>query len=86
MAKENMFAKASSKRVQEQSKIKDNLQNANGADAVRSEPRTTMTLSMSVEDKIVLKMLAIKSEKTVSGMLHDWIEEKSVDEKGEYNG
>ena len=78
MAKENMFAKASSKRVQEQAKIKDNLQNASGTDAVNSvstEPRTTMTLSMSVADKMTLKMLAMKSGKTVSGMLHDWIEE-----------
>ena len=75
MAKENMFAKASSKRVQEQTKIKDNLQNVDGADAVSSEPRTTMTLSMSADDKMALKVLAMKSGKTVSGMLHDWIEE-----------
>ena len=75
MAKENMFAKASSKRVQEQTKIKDNLQNSSEADDVSSEPRTTMTLSMSVDDKMALKVLAMKSGKTVSGMLHDWIEE-----------
>ena len=34
-----------------------------------------MTLSMSVDDKMALKVLAMKSGKTVSGMLHDWIEE-----------
>lgn len=73
MAKENMFAKASSKRVQEQTKIKDNLQNSSEADDVSY--RTTMTLSMSVDDKMALKVLAMKSGKTVSGMLHDWIVE-----------
>lgn len=70
MAKENMFAKASSKRVQEQTKIKDNLQGANDE---ADEPRTTMTLSMSVSDKIALKMIATKRKKTVSKMLHEWI-------------
>ena len=78
MAKENMFVKASSKRVQKQTKIKDNLQDVSGTDAINSvstESRTTMTLSMSVDDKMALKMLAMKSGKTVSGMLHEWIEE-----------
>lgn len=76
MAKENMFAKASSKRVQEQTKIKDNLQNsADVVSSVSAEPRTTMTLSMSMDDKMALKTIAMKSGKTVSGMLHDWIEE-----------
>ena len=70
MANENMFAKASSKRVQEQTKIKDNLQGANDE---ADEPRTTMTLSMSVSDKIALKMIATKRKKTVSKMLHEWI-------------
>lgn len=79
MAKENMFAKASSKRVQEQTKIKDNLQNANGAD----EPRTTMTLSMSVSDKMALKTIAMKRQKTVSKMLHEWIIELQEEENGE---
>ena len=86
MAKENMFAKASSKRVQEQTKIKDNLQNANGADdvnAASTEPRTTMTLSMSVDDKMALKMIAMKRKKTVSKMLHEWIIELQEEENGE---
>lgn len=78
MAKENMFAKASSKRVQEQTKIKDNLQN--GADDISSEPRTTMTLSMSVDDKMALKTIATKRKKTVSKMLHEWIIELQEEE------
>lgn len=71
MAKENMFAHAAGLRESEQERIKQNLQNQASGEA--DEPRTTMTLSMSVSDKIALKMIATKRKKTVSKMLHEWI-------------
>lgn len=71
MAKENMFARAAELRGNEQERIKQNLQSQASGEA--DEPRTTMTLSMSVSDKMALKMIATKRKKTVSKMLHEWI-------------
>lgn len=71
MAKENMFARAAGLRENEQERIKQDLQSQASGEA--DEPRTTMTLSMSVSDKIALKMIATKRKKTVSKMLHEWI-------------
>lgn len=72
MAKnENMFARAAGLRENEQERMKQDLQSQASGEA--DEPRTTMTLSMSVSDKIALKMIATKRKKTVSKMLHEWI-------------
>lgn len=70
--KENMFAKAAKTREQEQNEIKVQL----AADDETSVERTTMTLSMSVEDKKNLKLLAMEKGITVSKMLHYWIQEE----------
>lgn len=37
--------------------------------------RTKLALSMTVEDKKRLKIIAAKREKSISAMLHEWIEE-----------
>lgn len=79
MAKnENMFARAAELRENEQERMKQNLQSQASGEA--DEPRTTMTLSMSVSDKIALKMIATKRKKTVSKMLHEWIIELQQEE------
>lgn len=72
MAKnENMYANTAGLREGEQGQIKQILQNQASGEV--DEPRTTMTLSMTVSDKIALKMIATKRKKTVSKMLHEWI-------------
>lgn len=82
MAKnENMFARAAGLRENEQERIKQSLQQE--ASGEGSEPRTTMTLSMSVSDKMALKMIATKRKKTVSKMLHEWIVELQQEENDE---
>jgi len=39
--------------------------------------RTKLTLSMTVEDKKRLKIIAAKREKSISAMLHEWIEKNA---------
>lgn len=36
--------------------------------------RTVISVSLSVEDKKALKILAAERETTVSGLVHEWIE------------
>ena len=77
MAKnENMFKKAAQTRKVEQSEIKAKL-NDTVADTAAEEdvPRTTMTISLSVEEKFRLKTLAMKRGKTTSGLIQQWIAE-----------
>lgn len=77
MAKsENMFRKAAQTRQVEQSEIKAKL-NDTVADTAAEEdvPRTTMTISLSVEEKFRLKTLAMKKGKTTSGLIQQWIAE-----------
>ena len=38
--------------------------------------RTKLTLSVTAEDKKILKIIAIKREKSISAMLRQWIEKK----------
>lgn len=44
--------------------------------------RTKLTLSVTAEDKKRLKIIAAKREKSISSMLHEWIE-KNVEEAEE---
>ena len=39
--------------------------------------RTKLTLSMTLEDKKRLKIIAAKREKSISAMLHEWIEKNA---------
>lgn len=70
-SKENRFAKASQDRKKEQERIKLKLTN-NYYDENR-EPRTTMSLSLTIEDKKKLKTLAAQREKTVATLIHEWL-------------
>lgn len=47
-----------------------------------SEKRTTLSLSLTVSDKIALKMLAAKKGTTIAAIVHEWILEhfKEIDE------
>jgi hypothetical protein len=38
------------------------------------EKRTTLSLSLSVEDKKALKKYAVDHETTVASVVHDWIQ------------
>lgn len=39
--------------------------------------RTKLTLSVTAEDKKRLKIIAAKREKSISAMLHEWVEENA---------
>jgi hypothetical protein len=39
--------------------------------------RTKLTLSVTTEDKKKLKIIAAKREKSISAMLHEWIEKNA---------
>lgn len=65
-----MFAKAATKRAAEQEQIKDVVSD-------KKVDRTTLTLSITVEDKAALKKLAIENGVTVAGLIHQWIKENS---------
>lgn len=39
--------------------------------------RTKLTLSVTAEDKKRLKIIAAKREKSISAILHEWIEENA---------
>lgn len=43
--------------------------------------KTTINLSITTEDKKLLKMYAVQKDKTVSDILHDWIAEKCREAK-----
>ena len=45
------------------------------------ESRTTLTLSLSVEDKKALKLIAADQETTISALIHDWIQKKATEKK-----
>lgn len=39
--------------------------------------RTKLTLSVTAEDKKRLKIIAAKREKSISAMLHEWVEKNA---------
>ena len=73
MGSKNMFSAAYASRQAEQEDMKKTL--SSQSEGTETAARTTMTLSMTVDGKANLKMLATKKGKTVSGLLHEWIEE-----------
>lgn len=87
MEKENMFKKQALARHQQQEALKSELyKEADGGRVVdastvkdnNDELRTTMTLSITIEDKKKLKLLALKKGKTVSGVIHEFVSELDV--------
>lgn len=52
------------------------------ADCEADEKRTTLSLSLTVNDKKALKIMAMEQETTIAAIIHRWIAEhqKEVDE------
>lgn len=46
-----------------------------------NEKRTTLSLSLTVRDKKVLKMMAANKETTIAALIHEWISEHLEEEK-----
>ena len=46
--------------------------------AESTNERTTMTVSLSAEDKKNIKILAAEKGTTVSALIHEWIERESA--------
>lgn len=68
----NMFEKHGVDREVEQKKIEKTV----SADALAAdEKRTTLSLSLTVSDKKVLKMMAAEKETTIAAIIHEWIAE-----------
>lgn len=67
----NMFEKCAADREVEQKKI----EKAVVADTTKEEKRTTFSLSLTVSDKKVLKMMAAERETTIAAIIHEWIQE-----------
>lgn len=74
----NMFEKYAADREAEQKKI----EKAVVADTAAEEKRTTLSLSLTVSDKKVLKMMAAERETTIAAIIHEWVQEhiEEVDE------
>lgn len=68
------FSAAVQQREQEQQKISAVV---TGAPAPKSN-KTTITLSITKEDKARVKQYALAAGTTVSDLLHDWIEQNCV--------
>ena len=49
-----------------------------------NEKRTTLSLSLTVSDKKVLKRLALEKDTTVASIIHEWIYAHEMEEK--HNG
>ena len=66
----NMFEKYAADREVEQK-----IEKAVVADTTKEEKRTTLSLSLTVSDKKVLKMMAAERETTIAAIIHEWIQE-----------
>lgn len=74
---DNMFEKYAEQRSSDQEKIKDSLEKqANKKE--QSKNLTKLTISITVEDKQKFKILSAKEGKTMSALLHEWLE--TIDE------
>lgn len=73
------FANAAEQREQEQAKIEATVTGTTEKDTGRMKKRgadaTTITLSISREDKALVKSLAARKGLAVSDLLHQWIEQ-----------
>lgn len=67
----NMFSKYAEKREEEQDKIEKIVT------ADDDEKRTTLSLSLTVADKKMLKFMAIEQDTTIAAIIHEWIAEHS---------
>lgn len=43
------------------------------SDAASDEKRTTLSLSLTVEDKKALKLMALEKNTTMAAIIHEWI-------------
>ncbi len=81
--KENMFSAAAQRREQEQQQIEaavtGKVSVGGGKVRKRGDHATTMSLSVSLEDKIKIKEYAARRCLSVSDILHSWIEEHCVE-------
>ena len=68
----NMFSKYAEKREEEQDKIEKIVTEDD------DEKRTTLSLSLTVADKKMLKFMAIEQDTTIAAIIHEWIAERSV--------
>lgn len=73
MSKNNMFDEAVEPREKEQSKITARVTSQSEE---KSERTMKMTLSITPEDRILVKTYAIRHNLTVSDLFHNWIVEK----------
>ncbi len=67
----NMFGKNAADREAEQKKIEKVVDEP----AAEDEKRTTLSLSLTVSDKKVLKLMAAERETTIAAIIHGWIVE-----------
>lgn len=67
----NMFRENATDRKAEQKKI----EKAVAEPAAEDEKRTTLSLSLTVSDKKVLKLMAAEQETTIAAIIHGWIQE-----------
>lgn len=68
----NMFEKHTTYRDAEQKKTEKTV----SADTpVVEDKRTTLSLSLTVSDKKILKMMAVEQETTIAAIIHAWIAE-----------
>ncbi len=74
----NMFEKYAADREAEQKKIEKTV----AEPVADNEKRTTLSLSLTVNDKKALKMMAAERETTIAAIIHEWVQEhiEEVDE------
>jgi len=65
------------KREAEQKQIEQKVVQS---DAAVNEPKTTLSLSLTVSDKKALKMMAAEKGTTIAAIIHGWIEEHNKKE------
>ncbi|WP_251179393.1 hypothetical protein [Adlercreutzia agrestimuris] len=70
---ENMFEKYAEQRNTDQERIKDHLEKKAGKQG-SCKSLTKLTISISTEDKQKFKILSAKEGKSMSAMLHEWLE------------
>lgn len=73
----NMFEKYAADREAEQKKIEKAVVTDTAAE---NEKRTTLSLSLTVNDKKALKMMALERETTIAAIIHEWIVEHTAQE------
>ena len=76
MARKSIFDQAAEKRRQEQeSLMQTTKKKQETVEEITAVKRTTMSLSLTEDDKVFLKQYAAYKGKTVAGVIKDWIDE-----------